>query len=68
MKVLPMESGRSPLTSLVIELEKNTVGQGNIIHIVKRNNVIKAMLINIAFLDVYDKFSLKGGRMHRLKK
>ena len=52
----------------VIELEKNTVGQENIIHIVKRNNIIKAMLKNIAFLDVYAKFSLKGVRMQRLKK
>lgn len=51
-----------------IELEKNTVGQENIIHIVKRNNIIKAMLKNIAFLDVYAKFSLKGVRMQRLKK
>lgn len=52
----------------VIELEKNTVGQENIIHIVKRNNIIKAMLKNIAFLDVYAKFSLKGVYDAKIKK
>ena len=53
---------------LAIELEKNTTEQENIIHIAERNNVIKAMLKNVAFIYFCDRLNLKGVENEKIEK